>query len=89
MKDTSAMTGFQITCANKNTQGVIVRVGGPGWSLEAHEAIMRLITHRVRLYILLGNTHYDIGVRGAGAHAYLALEPDGRPLADIDMLPSC
>jgi len=89
MSNENTISGFQITCANKNTQGTIVRIGGPGWSLQAQDAIMRGISHRIRLYILLGNIHHDVSVRGDGADAYLALEPDGQPLHAIDGLPSC
>ena len=82
-------SGFQITCANKNTNGNIVRIGGPGWSLENHEAIVRIVSRRLRLNIVLDDTLYDVGVRGGGAGAYLVLEPSGRPLREIEALPSC
>jgi hypothetical protein len=83
------MSGFQITCANKNTSGVIVRVGGPGWSLDMHEAIKGLVTGQLRLNIRIGDTQHDVGVRGDGMDAYLVLEPDGTPLHEIDGLSDC
>ncbi len=82
-------SGFQITCANKNVSGMIVRIGGPGWSMKTHEAIVRIVTRRIRLNILVGDAHYDVGVRGDGVNAFLALEPDGTPLHEIDGLQSC
>ena len=57
--------------------------------MEAHEAIVMLVTKRLRLHIVVGDMHYDIGVRGEGVDAYLVLEPDGQPLREIDELPSC
>jgi hypothetical protein len=83
------LSGFQITCANKNQQGVIVRIGGDGWSLSTREAILKLMTGQLRLNILLGDERYTIGIRGEGSESYLALEPDGRPLREIDGLRSC
>jgi len=83
------LSGFQITCANKNQQGIIVRVGGRGWSLPTHDAIVKIITKQIRLNIYIDDVQYDIGVRGDGNNAYLALEPDGQPLHKIDDLKSC
>lgn len=82
-------SGFQITCANKNPNGVIVRVGGQGWSLSIHEAIMKISSQQLRLYICQGDEYFDIGVRGEGTGAYLVLEPNERPLHEVVGLPSC
>lgn len=82
-------SGFQITCANKNHHGVIVRVGGPGWSLSTHEAIAKISSQQLRLHIRLGNELYEVGVRGDGGSAYLVLEPDAKPLHEVAELPSC
>jgi hypothetical protein len=82
-------SGFQITCANKNPNGVIVRVGGQGWSLSIHEAIVKISSQQLRLHIRLDNEYFDIGVRGNGTSAYLVLEPDGTPLHNVSGLPSC
>ena len=79
-------TGFRITCANKNQHGVIVRVGGQGWSLSTHEAVRKLMSQQIRLHIHLGNEYFDIGVRGDGTEAHLVLEPTGIPLEE---LPGC
>jgi hypothetical protein len=81
--------GLQITCANKNPNGLIVRVGGQGWSLSIHEAILKISSQQVRLHIRQGNDYFAIGVRGEGTSAYLVLEPDGRPLHEVVGLPSC
>jgi hypothetical protein len=83
------MSGFQITCANRSTSGTIVRVGGQGWSLGVHEAIVKIMTGQLRLNILVGNKSFDVGVRGEANNAYLALEPDGQALHDFAELPSC
>lgn len=83
------MRGFEITCANKNPNGVIVRVGGQGWSLAIHEAIVKMVSGQIRLSILVGNAVYDVGIRGDGEDAYLVLEPEGKPLHDLDGLRSC
>jgi hypothetical protein len=82
-------SGFPVTCANKNQQGVIVRVGGPGWSLPPQEAIQKIDSNQLRLYILIGNEYAEIGVRGTGFDAYLALEPSGTPLSEVAELQSC
>ena len=58
------VTGFQITCANKNLNGTIVRVGGPGWSLSQREAIQKIIGNELRLHIFIGDDTFEIGVRG-------------------------
>lgn len=83
------LPGFQITCANKNQNGTIVRVGGTDWSLSTHEAIRRLLSNRLQLYIRVGNESHPVVVRGEDRDAYLALESDGTPLHDIDGLLSC
>jgi hypothetical protein len=82
-------TGFQVTCANKNQQGVIVRVGGPGWSLSHQEAVQKIGGKHLRLYIYIGNKAFDIGVRVADDDAYLVLEPDATPLSEVSALKSC
>lgn len=82
-------SGLEISCANKNLSGVIVRVGGVGWSLSHHEAILGIIQNRLRLHILIGNEFFDIGVRGEGNDSYLVLEPDGTPLHEVEGLQSC
>ena len=82
-------TGFQVTCANKNQQGIIVRVGGPEWSLSHHEAIQKIISQQLRLHIFIEDTAFDIGVRGEGNNAFLVLEPDAKPLSEVGELKSC
>lgn len=82
-------SGFQVICANKNMNGSIVRIGGDGWSMEIHDAILKMLTGQLRLTILIGNNRFDIGIRGEGTHAFLALEPDGKPLHEVDGLQSC
>jgi len=83
------MSGFEITCANKNPAGLIVRVGGDGWSYENHEAIKKILTGQLRLKIRIDHQEREVGVRGDGTHTYLALEPDEFPLHDLHDLPSC
>ncbi len=82
-------SGFEITCANRRADGTIVRIGGQGWSLSVQEAIIKIVIGQLRLNLLLDNTFVAVGVRGDGSNAYLALEPDGRPLSAVDGLPSC
>jgi len=81
--------GFQVTCANKNQQGVIVRIGGPGWSLSHQEAVEKIDSKQLRLHIFIGDKAFDIGVRGSHHEAYLVLEPDEKPLSEISELRSC
>jgi hypothetical protein len=83
------MSGFEITCVNKDHRGVIVRVGGEGWNMGVREAILDIIGQRLRLHIRLDEKFVDIGVKGEGFDAYLALEPEGLPLHEITDLPSC
>ena len=82
-------SGFQITCANKNQNGTIVRVGGPGWSLSRREAVQKIVGNQIRLHIYIGDVAFDIGVRGEGDAAFLVLEPDAKDLSDVDGLHSC
>ncbi len=81
--------GFEITCVNKNYTGMIVRIGGVGWSLSTREAIQKLMSEQLRLNLLLGNRYLDVGVRGAGSDAYLVIEPEGYALHEIEQIPSC
>ena len=83
------LSGYQITCANKNQYGTIVRIGGQGWSLSHHEAIQKLVSQQVTLYISIGNESFYIGVRGEGDDAHLVLEPDDKLLSDVEQLMSC
>lgn len=82
-------TGFQVTCANKNQQGIIVRIGGLGWSLSLSEAIQKIGGKQLRLHIFVGDESFDIGVRFADNGAYLVLEPDATPLSEVSELKSC
>lgn len=82
-------SGFEITCINKNAQGVIIRIGGVGWSLSAQEAIAKFMSQQLRFNLLLDNQYRDVGVRGEGVNAYLAIEPEGYPLHEIADIPSC
>lgn len=83
------MSGFEITCGNKDAGGTLVRVGGDGWSMAIHDAIVKLVSGQVRLFISIGEEAIDIGVRGEGSSSYLALEPDGYPLHQVIDLASC
>lgn len=83
------LSGFEIKCANKNMQEKIVRLGGDGWSLSHSEAIARLNSRQIRLFIRVGDESYDIGVRGEGNDAYLVLEANEKALADVEELKSC
>jgi len=82
------MSGFEITCANKNSRGLVVRIGGEGWSLGAHEAIIKIISNQVRFTIRVNGKLVQVGTRGEGFGAYLALEPAGSPLHNLNF-PSC
>lgn len=77
------MSGFEITCINRNAQGLIVRIGGAGWSLGTHEAIIKLISQQLRLMVMVDGKLVAVGVRGEGFDAFLALEPDGFPLQAV------
>lgn len=83
------LSGYQITCANKNQNGTIVRVGGQGWSLSHYEAIQKIVIKQMTLYISIGDKSFYIGVRGVGDDSYLVLEPDGKLLSDVEHLRSC
>lgn len=82
-------SGFQITCVNKNRLGVIFRVAGDGWSMSIRDAIAQLASERIRLVVLLDNKYVEVGVRSKNSDVYLALEPDGTPLDELEGLPSC
>lgn len=83
------MSGFEITCANKNRSGSIIRVGGEGWSLAIGDAVTKLLSNQIRLTIRADGNMVDVGIRGSGTDAYLAIEPDGFPLHQLADLPSC
>lgn len=85
----SDLSGFSITCANKNQSGKIIRIGGQGWSLEIRDALKRIIDNTIKLNITIGNSTYYIGIRGNGDNIYAVLEPGGKRLDDIDGLHSC
>jgi hypothetical protein len=83
------MSGLEITCANKDQRGMIIRIGGDNWSLGIHEAITKLLSQQLIVYVRFNDTFATVGVRGKGGDAFLALEPDGLPLHDLSSLPSC
>jgi hypothetical protein len=83
------MSGFEITCANKDVRGRIIRIGGEGWSMEIRDAIVKTVSHHLRLYVRVNGTLVEVGVRGEGFDAYLALEPEGFPLHNLTDLASC
>lgn len=83
------ISGFEITCVNKNRLGMITSIGGDSWNLEIHEAIVKLVSNQLRLNIQVDGRYMEVGIRGDGSNAYLVLEPDGFPLHNIGSLPSC
>lgn len=83
------MSGLEITCANRDQNGMIIRIGGDGWSLGVQDAITRLMMQQLRVYVRVENALLIVGVRGESAGAYLALEPEGYPLHDLTSLHSC
>lgn len=83
------MSGFEITCVNKDQRGLIIRVGGVGWSMPIQRAITEIVTGQLRMYIRDDARFFDIGVRGEGSDSYLTLEPDGFPLHELTNLSSC
>lgn len=84
-----SLPDYQITCANKNQNGTIIRVGGQGWSLSHHEAIQKILTNQITMHILVGNQLFLLSVQGKGSDAHLVLEPDGMLLSDVKQLISC
>lgn len=82
-------SGLQVTCANKNQSGNIIRVGGSGWSYSQRDAIHKILGQQLRLHIFIGDETFDVGVRGEGDDAYLVLEPDGKALSEVEGLKSC
>lgn len=83
------MSGFEITCVNKDQRGAIVRIGGQGWSLTIHEAVVKIISHQLRLWVRVDGADFDVGVRGEGFAAYLVIEPEGFALHNLTALQSC
>ena len=66
-----------MTCVNKNARGLVERIGGDGWSLGTHEAVVKVISKQVRFIIRINGKYVQIGVRGEGFDAYLkALRDD-------------
>ena len=83
------MSGFEITCANRDARGVIIRIGGEGWTLTLSEVIVKLTTGQLRLNIYVEGQLVEVGVRGDNSDAHLVIEPDGFPLHDLPDLQSC
>lgn len=83
------MTGFEIACCNRRVDGMIVRIGGAGWSLSVQEAMRQLSAEHIRFYVHVEGRSWDVGIREHGGETYLALEPDGFPLHNLLSLPSC
>lgn len=82
------MSGLEITCINKDHHGLIVRIGGDGWSFSIHDVIVKIISQQILFNLYVEGNYQQIGVRGEGFDAYLVLEPGGFPLHDLK-LPSC
>lgn len=82
------MSGFEITCINKNPRGLVVRIGGAGWSFATHDAIVKIISRQIGFTVRVNGDPVQVGVRGEGFDAYLVLEPAGVALHDLD-IPSC
>lgn len=83
------LSGFTITCVNKNQRGIVTRVGGDGWSLETRDAIIKMLSAQIRLNIQIEGKFVEVGLRGSGFDAYFVTEPEGFPLHDLPDLPSC
>jgi hypothetical protein len=83
------LSGYEVTCANKNQRGIITRVGGVGWSLDIREAVVKIMSAQIRLYIQVKGQFVEIGIRGDGSDSFLVLEPDGFPLHNLPDFPSC
>lgn len=83
------LISYEIMCANKNVQGVILRIGGDGWSLSLHEAVVKVINKELQLFIRVNGKSARVGIRGEGYDAYLVVESDGYPLHQLTDLPSC
>lgn len=83
------MSGFEITCINRDQRGLITRVGGVGWSMPIHEAVVKVISGQLRMYLRAEEHFFDVGVRGEGFDAYLVLEPEGFALHALSELASC
>jgi hypothetical protein len=83
------MSQYEITCANKNPNGMITRIGGEGWSFEVREAIIKILSQQVQLLIQVDGNLEPVGVRGEGFDSYLAVEPDGYAIHLLRDLPSC
>ncbi len=83
------MSGYEITCVNRDQRGLIIRLGGIGWSMQVHDALVKVISQQLRLYLRVDETYFDVGVRGEGFDAYFVLEPGGSALHELNNLPSC
>lgn len=83
------MSGYEITCVNKDQRGFIFRVGGSGWSLSLKEAVVKIVTNQIRLHIFWNDEYKEIGVCGEGQDAFLCLADDSTSLHLLEGLPSC
>lgn len=83
------LSGLEITCANKNQNGTIVRIGGSGWSMSQTDAIRKLIMNHITLNISIGDETFQVRVAGEGQDTYLVLEPGGKLLSEVEQLLSC
>jgi hypothetical protein len=83
------MPGYEILCANKSPDGLLIRIGGDGWSFSLHEAVVKLASSEIRLFVMQDGVEVEVGMRGEGTDTYLALEPDGFPVHELAEMPSC
>lgn len=60
-----------------------------GWSLDIREAVVKIMSAQIRLYIQVKGQFVEIGIRGDGSDSFLVLEPDGFPLHNLPDFPSC
>jgi hypothetical protein len=83
------MLEYEVTCANKNPNGMLVRIGGENWTCGLREAIVKIVSGQALYSVRIEGKLMTVGIRGESSNAYLVLEPEGYPLHDLPDLPGC
>jgi hypothetical protein len=83
------MIEYEITCANKNPNGMLVRIGGASWTCSLREAVLKIESSQAHYSVRIEGKLMSVGIRGDSSDAYLVLEPSGYALHNLPDLPSC
>ena len=79
---------LQVTCVDK-TNTSIVNVGGDGWKMTQSEAIIKILSGSIRLYIIKYGKTIDIEVAQKNGNLYLKSQKYSIGKDYLFSLPGC